>query len=159
MAYSNWGGEVWCNGKALPQNCDVTPKQVLKGLHYDDYMQHYIRKRGADGEWVDLEEIDNMFHAVVGDTKSGVLVALYKNAPRKIWAVDSGRGLHEVPFEWEWIDPDGPEDVIVNFGQVEISLEYCWEPSTINCSFTDGKGRKWRGLSGYCIGEGWQEWH
>lgn len=73
MAYSNWGGFVYCNEKPLHDHCDATPRQVL-GMQpeYISYMQHFVESIGHD-------PFSDMYHAVVGDAESGILICLRKS--------------------------------------------------------------------------------
>lgn len=153
MAYSNWGAEVWCDGNAMHQNCDVTPQMVIDNETYVHYLQHYIST--ADGA---INELGNMYHAVVGDKDSGVLVCLYKAYPGPIFIIKDGTALFHKPWDSDF---DWHEEMEANIelpNGIAISLNGNFDPMRISCNFTDATGRKWSAVSGYLIGEGHRMW-
>jgi len=150
MAYSNWGAEVWCDGVAMHQNCDVTVNQVLgKSERYAHYLQGLIHGR---------KEFDSIHHAVVGDIQSGVLVLLYKSYSPTIYRINEN-GLESVDSglgDRSWYDLEDELEVMV--GNIKIVAYPCSDPEAVSCFFTDAENRHWRATSGYCMGEGHQEW-
>ena len=155
MAYSNWGGFVYCDDHALHDHCDATPRQVF-GLQseYASYMQHFVETAGEDKP----NPFTDMYHAVVGDEEAGVLVCLHKSYIGAVIAFD-GNGhptLPDHPFGWtkDWEAESG------TFRAGDIAIEYSSgsDPECIEVSFTDALGRQWRGRAGYCMGEGFEDW-
>lgn len=142
MAYSNWGSKVWCDSQAKHENCDVTVAQVLEGTHY----QHYIEATE-----------DTMYHGIVGDEKSGVMVCLYKAWVSKI-LIQTPTGLATFQISKE------DEDYLDKMGHVEIDLPngtvvFIKQSDNLICvKFVDPLDRTWQGISGYFLGEGHEEW-
>jgi len=159
MAYSNYGATVYRDGKPMHENCDVTIKQVLgEEDRYKNYLMHFIRKQE------DLDFTDKMYHAVVGDGNSGVMVGLYKSYPCVFKMSD--RGLKKVDFEFELEDEDifnaiieegkDHKELVVN--NIIVKLTKIDKPDGIKCEFTDKEGHQWTSKSAYCYGEGHEEW-
>lgn len=154
MAYSNWGGKVWCDGVARHENCDNTPQQVLDGTTYTHYLQHYLKDKGEKA----MESIYLMYHAILGDADSGILVCLYKEFPSAVFILD-GEVVSEVEDYKEGVDWWEEMYLARTINGIDVEWEgNPWNDERVICTFTDVKGRKWRGLSGYCIGEGYEDW-
>lgn len=150
MAYGNWGGKVWCDGQACHDACDTTPERLLtKQPGYETYWLHYIQ--APDKETL----LQGMYHAVIGDAEAGVLVLLYKNYLSHVLQLVDGK----------WVDVELPEsrDEEAEFSPIPVGgifISWCidFDPAAVHVEFTDAKGRKWRGLSGYGVGEGFEDW-
>jgi len=146
MAYSNWGGKVFCGDDPLQENCDVTIDQVLgRSKHYSHYLEHYIENKNKE-----RTPTNQMYHAVVGNKSSNVLVCLYKNTITAIFDC-SGSLLLSVPYD----------DLLEEYKEYTVggvTVRCSWGESEIEVSFTDSSGMEWVGESGYCIGEGHEEW-
>jgi len=155
MAYSNWGGLVYCNDHALHGHCDATPRQVL-GLQSDyiHYLQHYVEKR--DKENGDL--LAQMYHAVVGDEKAGVLVCLRKSYISAVILFDSNGQPDFAPHPRGWTEDYAPDSGTFQAGNITVEYNTDDAPECVEVSFTDALGRQWRGTSGYCMGEGFEDW-
>ena len=156
MAYSNWGGFVHCNDHALHEHCDATPRQVL-GLQseYANYMQHFVETRG-EGQ---PDPFTDMYHAVVGDEKAGVLVCLHKSYIGAVVTFD-GNGQPVFPeHPTGWTEDWDADSGTFQAGDITVTYEAGSTPERIEVSFTDSLGRLWRGKSGMYMGEGFEEWH
>lgn len=160
MAYSNWGAEVYVDGEPRHENCDATPLQVLRQEErYRHYLEHYILKPWKEGEKRD--PLAEMYHAVVGDAKSGLLVAIRKSYPSHLWTLtNEGEAIQECPLPTDdlyndWYDSEG---FMLPVGDTEVELWPSQEPECAHCQFVDVIGRIWVAISGYLIGEGHQPW-
>lgn len=156
MAYGNWGATVYCDGKPLHKNCDTTIKQVFgEDKQYPNYLFHYILK----GTKRTYDITREMFHAVVGDKESGVIVLLYKSYVSRVFSVVDDK-FEEIDFkprdkDWDWYD-DG--DIEIDVNGIKIVLDSTMDPEGAICEFKDKKGRQWKAKSAYCYGEGHREW-
>jgi len=156
MAYSNWGGFVHCGDHALHDHCDATPRQVL-GLQpdYAHYLQHYVETRDSKHD----DPLAEMYHAIMGDGKAGVLVCLSKSYISTVILFD-GNGQPIFPDHPEgWTEDWEPSAGTFQVGDITITYEADSDPERIDVSFTDSLGRIWRGKSGMYMGEGFEEWH
>jgi len=126
MAYSNWGGWVWADGVLREDLCDNTPVRAVGGEEYEAWALHFTRQHGD-------EPSRQLYHAVVGDRNSGIVVCLYKS---RIGAILDSETLRPVEYE----------DLRVVEGENNILV-----------SFVDRLGRKWKGISGFEIGRGWED--
>ncbi len=158
MAYGNWGGGVYLDGELLPDNCDTTLKRIMLGEStYRIYLEHYLSLpiEALEG---DVDTINEMVHAIVGDTKSGVVVLLRKDYVRKIVVVDR-EGFKEIDLDEKMVKrlrryDYGDDDFTVKVSGVEISVSM--SENRVDVSFTDKYGRRWSGFSGFGIGKGFE---
>jgi hypothetical protein len=101
MAYSNWGGTVSLNGKDVTmKQCDATIGEILAGktLTVDigkgegKRLVNTIAKMAALGATGSDDDDDRswMYHAILGDAGSGLLVGMYKTDCVDIFTVSNG---------------------------------------------------------------------
>ena len=144
MAYGNWGGKVWVDGVPLHDHCDITPAMVLEDKRYAHYLQHYA-KPPQETQF----PLHKMYHAIVGDQAAGVLVCLYKCWIATVIQLD--------PFEE--VKPRIEDvDLVFTTNSIEISYKFRHDPERGIVEFTDKDGRKWKGIAGYGLGEGYEKW-
>ena len=154
MAYGNYGARIFRDGQAMHENCDTTPECVLeKALPYKDYLEHYLRMGGVDPTTF----VERMYHAVIGDVEAGVLVCLYKSSIEGVLLLIDGRWEQaETPSGWTGVyNPSAGEFTV---GGVVVSYETAFEPECVKISFTDKAGHGWGAMSGYGLGEGYEDW-
>lgn len=144
MAYSNWGAKVRLDGRPMYGNCDVTPEQVMAGKHYTHYLEHYLVGKKEEYR---PNRVNEMYHAVVGDAKSTVLVCLYKYLCADIVVFVDGEPEPRVSCKSE-----GVQEIS------GVTIEWEQGENSIICRFADKLGRKWHGESGYMFGEGHEAW-
>jgi hypothetical protein len=151
MAYSNWGAEVWCDDKPLHENCDATPMQVLgKQEPFVTYWEGFLP--GPDRD----DPLRRMYHAVMGDAQSEILIALYKDDLAGLFFVASD-SIEKLDCPKMYTDDyEKIEGTIVDIHGVEVTIDP--DDNRIHASFTDHLGRKWRATSGFEYGEGHQTW-
>ena len=159
MAYGNWGGKVWCDG-------------VLMGTrHYDNTIPGFEKsEEGSYGNAFGRKDVDKgPYHATVGDESSDIVVMLYKcNVVRIMEWKDDGHlvdipniasevdgKIHDAVFSYQQASLD------VTIGDIKAKFEhgdsYQGSDNKIDVEFTDKKGRKWHGASGYLFGYGHEE--
>jgi hypothetical protein len=146
MAYGNWGGKVWVDGEARHNNCDATVQQLFSGEQYTHYLEHYVTKHYEEGL---RNPLLRMYHALAGDPESGIVVALYKSYLGGVFKIEDGK------IERVEINLDGDDEMFAVAG-IEVSV--CIGYNSIDVDFVDPSGRKWSAVSGYGIGEGYEEW-
>jgi len=155
MAYSNWGGKVYLDEVAKHENCDQPPNSVLYVQKACPTFWHALFDRHEHGENFMR---NSSYHAIVGDDKSGFLVFLYKSGCSGIYeVVKAPNGLYMLYQVHEYF-ACYDEDKTVTIDGVTFVFEGLEDPETISVEFTDSLGRHWLGMSGYCIGEGHQDW-
>jgi len=155
MAYSNYEGFVEVNGKELPNNIDATPKNVLSEKEsYKPFLRYYLEVPEENRKQLDL-----MYHAVVGDKDSGVLVCLYKTYVDQIYIIKDDGSVE--PVDQNILDKLGEildeiaRDMSSRLYTIEINgcvikFNRSHFPSYVVCRMVDKLGRKWNAHSRYC---------
>lgn len=155
MAYSNWGARVHCDGAPMPECCDQNLSDIL-GKTPKGNMWYGILSRMENP---DNFMLNSMCHAIVGDPESGILVMLYKSHCEGIYEiVNSPIGfpmLYEIEGSFDCYD----EDKTRSYEGIGVSFVGDDDPESISVTFTDRKNRRWNAISGYCIGEGHEDWY
>jgi len=134
MAYGNWGGRVYRNGKHMPNHEDQTPyreKELKSG-----YEQAFSKEEGC-----------NPHHAVLGEKR--VRLCGYKDYP-------------VIYLDGEVYPKTGPTLRFEEERLYELKIEgYKFkitpEENKINLELIEPDGTKWTGFSGYMIGSGHEE--
>lgn len=157
MAYSNWGGKVFVDNKPLHGNCDNTPCRVDRGMRGfgTAYLLHFEDQ--PESIW------EEMFHAIVGDTRAGILVCLYKNTIAHVFVKSEEREEEGLKPWYVRRPPEPCKDNGTEFPPLEVSgITINWykstDPNRVVVWFVDSLGRQWRGEAGYEMGEGYELW-
>ena len=138
MAYGNYGGNVFRNGKRMKNHEDQTPYRETELA--SGYQQAFGRKEGV-----------NPHHAVLGEKR--MRLCAYKAGP--VLFLD---GV-EVEFETP-LDEDGDPDYYVPVkGDLEgYHFEWFFDdsPERVDLLLIEPDGTLWSGFSGYGMGAGYE---
>jgi len=160
MAYSNWGAKVWKDGKAYPERCDVPVfREPIVG--YD--------KPGTQKYWAELfrlefegklEEGDPRLHpchCVLGD--GPVRLVGYKNWGI-IYVVDSEKPIrNDLGLNDEWELTKDEFELEYDGKKYKIFAEGKDDPQRVLLKLEEPDGTVWHAVSGYQLGEGFEEWY
>ena len=142
MAYMDYGGKSVCDGVAIDAATDTTLKSYVNGIRIDDPLLEL------------LANTDRIYHAIIGDRESGIMVLMYKQG---IAGVIDAETLE--PIAVEAIDEHEDDDWF-QFEVNGVTVETWWEDDPYGhqvVEFLDPKKRKWEGFSGYHVGAGFED--
>jgi len=144
MDYGEYGGIVYVDGSEMYGNCDQTIGNV-------------IRDGDIGGLTSIAESGDSIYntvcHSVIGDKDSGIIICLRGVEIYGIFLYIDGQLTECV----ECTEKDGVIEIKGDYLE-PITIRILRDLISIECSFVDVAGRKWAGLSGYMMGNGFEAW-
>ena len=142
MAYGNYGGNVFKNGKRMRNHEDNTPYR--EGELKAGYWQAWGKQEGLSAH-----------HATLG--KERVRFCGYKTDP--VLYLD-GQQVDLEPYVTEREDKWYGEEPVAGQGEIE-GYKFRWDldtdPYKLNLWLTEPDGTEWTGFSGYAMGAGYED--
>lgn len=163
MAYSNWGAFVHKNGERqrdkedVPVFGDPDVEQAPSGSRI------FVNLQKAHEAGVEQKPHERCHHAVLG--KDRVRLCAYKAYPVIFIARDEG-AVEQIGISKFRLDADKSEDAWDWYeslgigGEVDGFRFQAWpgrEPDRVHLELIEPDGTAWSGVSGYCMGAGWDD--